>query len=144
MVKNRFQILWNVLTQKKVLCKHLIFIDFHHTLNLQLRVCFNRCEDFDPKKTTAVLICSSGTTDMPKLVAHSHYSVFFTLYLTRKHMTESERKESIFITFSPLYWISGTVNMMSSCLLAFTRVQSTRSFSPKDFHNACELYKVSS
>lgn len=101
-----------------------------------------RCEDFDPTKTICALTCSSGTTGLPKLVALSHTSLYLSFYVSRKDMSEAERKGTVFISFSPLYWISGSSSILMSCLLGNTRLHSIKPFSPEIFQKAAKIYKV--
>ncbi|XP_077296618.1 luciferin 4-monooxygenase-like [Arctopsyche grandis] len=93
------------------------------------------CEDFDPKTTMALLVCSSGTTGLPKLIMHSHYALFVLVYSTEKLASELKLNRVTFINYSPLIWISGSMAVLTPFLLGHKLLQSIRPFSPEDFQN---------
>lgn len=101
-----------------------------------------RCDDFDPKTTMALLVCSSGTTGLPKLVMHSHYALFVLVYSSEQLTSELKLNMVTFINYSPLIWISGSMAILSPCLLGHKLLQSIRPFSPEDFQKINTTYKV--
>lgn len=101
-----------------------------------------RCEDFDPENSLAVLACSSGTTGLPKLVMLSHHTMHLLVRRPGTDWTDEQRKAMLVLAFSPLYWVSGPINILSSCCIGHVRLQSVRPFSPEDFDMASKKYKV--
>uniref|UniRef100_T1H382 AMP-dependent synthetase/ligase domain-containing protein n=1 Tax=Megaselia scalaris TaxID=36166 RepID=T1H382_MEGSC len=59
---------------------------------------------------TAVILCSSGSTGLPKAVTISH-NVMKTI-----GMLFSETCEDVFLSFSSLFWISGLNSMINTAM----------------------------
>ncbi|ALC41525.1 CG17999, partial [Drosophila busckii] len=81
------------------------------------------CPGFDGDHT-AFIICSSGTTGMPKGVTRSHRSLICNCKNPNLHT-----RDSVLFSFSPLYWISGTYVLLSSLLNGCKRIISSRAYS---------------
>ncbi|XP_033251858.1 probable 4-coumarate--CoA ligase 3 isoform X2 [Drosophila miranda] len=73
---------------------------------------------------TAFIVCSSGTTGMPKGVTRSHRSL-----LCNCKNPNTYTRDSILLSFSPLYWISGTIILLASLLNGFRRIITNRPYS---------------
>lgn len=86
----------------------------------------------DSNQTTAVVVCSSGTTGLPKAVCVTH-SQLIAPYSMISHM-----EPSTVLCFSSLYWISAFQMLLLTVFNGFKRVITTRAFSPA---YACELVK---
>ncbi|XP_062538165.1 probable 4-coumarate--CoA ligase 3 [Armigeres subalbatus] len=86
----------------------------------------------DSNQTTAVVVCSSGTTGLPKAVCVSHAQLIAP-YSMISHM-----EPSTVLCFSSLYWISAFQMLLLTVFNGFKRVITTRPFSPA---YACELVK---
>ncbi|XP_030388396.1 probable 4-coumarate--CoA ligase 3 [Scaptodrosophila lebanonensis] len=72
---------------------------------------------------TAFIICSSGTTGMPKGVTRSHRSL-----LANSKNPSTYTRDSIVFTFSALYWISGTLVLLASLVNGCTRIITHRPY----------------
>ncbi|BFG06090.1 luciferin 4-monooxygenase [Drosophila madeirensis] len=73
---------------------------------------------------TAFIVCSSGTTGMPKGVTRSHRSL-----LCNCKNPNTYTRDSILLSFSPLYWISGTIILLASLLNGCRRIITHRPYS---------------
>ncbi|XP_017150764.1 luciferin 4-monooxygenase [Drosophila miranda] len=73
---------------------------------------------------TAIIVCSSGTTGMPKGVTRSHRSL-----LCNCKNPNTYTRDSILLSFSPLYWISGTIILLASLLNGCRRIITNRPYS---------------
>ncbi|KAH8331451.1 hypothetical protein KR074_003640 [Drosophila pseudoananassae] len=72
---------------------------------------------------TAFIVCSSGTTGMPKGVTRSHRSL-----LCNCKNPNTYTRDSILLSFSPLYWISGTIILLASLLNGCRRIITNRPY----------------
>ncbi|XP_059617917.1 luciferin 4-monooxygenase-like [Phlebotomus argentipes] len=99
-------------------------------------------EDFCPPdvddKTCAVILCSSGTTGMPKGVSLTHRHLqfvgsygFFDDVLTPCSM----------ICFSSLYWYSGLATLLTTSLMGITRIITTDPYTPDLFYSMLTKYR---
>ncbi|XP_017126540.1 luciferin 4-monooxygenase [Drosophila elegans] len=73
---------------------------------------------------TAFIVCSSGTTGMPKGVTRSHRSL-----LCNCKNPNTYTRDSVLLSFSPLYWISGTIILLASLLNGCRRIITNRPYS---------------
>ncbi|XP_046808106.1 4-coumarate--CoA ligase 1-like [Lucilia cuprina] len=83
----------------------------------------------------AMILCSSGTTGLPKGVTMSHASI---LNAKKFEFLPSDK----FLCFSTLYWLTGLVTLVHGTIAGLTRVISNRPYSTDDFFNIVERYKV--
>uniref|UniRef100_A0A336L8I2 CSON004688 protein n=1 Tax=Culicoides sonorensis TaxID=179676 RepID=A0A336L8I2_CULSO len=91
----------------------------------------------DPSKHTALIMCSSGTTGLPKGVCLSHSQVIHQIQsLPYRKSTE------VVLNYSSLYWISGMSVTLQSVMLNFTRVVTTKPFNLKDFYHILENFEI--
>lgn len=84
----------------------------------------------DSDRTTAVVVCSSGTTGLPKAVCLTHAQLIAP-YTMISHMGSNTM-----LCFSSLYWISAFQMLLLTVFNGFKRVTTSRPFSPA---YACEL-----
>ncbi|KAM7349499.1 putative 4-coumarate--CoA ligase 1 [Cochliomyia hominivorax] len=92
--------------------------------------CVNLEEGYDQ---TAVIICSSGTTGLPKGVCESHASILNTLKLP---------PSPSILCFSSIYWISGIFALITGTIDNMTRIISYRPYNPEDALDMINLYKA--
>ncbi|XP_005189320.2 probable 4-coumarate--CoA ligase 1 [Musca domestica] len=85
---------------------------------------------------TAFIVCTSGTTGLPKGVCISHASF---LSMT---MIENGFKDRNFLCFSTLYWLSGLFTLIQGTIGSARRIISSKAFNADDFFDIVERYKV--
>lgn len=83
---------------------------------------------------TAAIVCSSGTTGLPKAICLSHKC--FHMKVTG-HITS----EDVLLCFSHLFWISGLYQLVTSLTTGSTRIIMERPFSGRYFLELVEKYK---
>lgn len=83
---------------------------------------------------TAAIVCSSGTTGLPKAICLSHKC--FHMRVTG-HVTS----EDVFLCFSHLFWVSGLYQLVASLTTGATRIITKTPFSGKYFLDLVEKYK---
>ncbi|XP_030560344.1 luciferin 4-monooxygenase [Drosophila novamexicana] len=72
---------------------------------------------------TAFIVCSSGTTGMPKGVTRSHRSL-----ICNCKNPNTYTRDTIVLSFSPLYWISGTYMLLANLLNGCKRIITHRPY----------------
>ncbi|XP_053699079.1 uncharacterized protein LOC128746054 [Sabethes cyaneus] len=87
----------------------------------------------------AAVVCSSGTTGMPKGISISHAN-FISQYVFLSNI--SHIKDSF--NFSSLYWLSGFSTLMTGVFNNFTRYITTRRFSTEAFFEIIAKYQIAS
>ncbi|TMW49712.1 hypothetical protein DOY81_005201 [Sarcophaga bullata] len=76
----------------------------------------------------AAVICSSGTTGLPKGVCLSHIGILSLLGIM------SDSAETVrYLHFNTLYWIGGLASLIMAPYSKFTRIISGNPFTPEDF-----------
>ncbi|CRK87334.1 CLUMA_CG001136, isoform A [Clunio marinus] len=88
----------------------------------------------------AIILCSSGTTGLPKAVCKSHSQIInmiFPLWNLKK-----SNEQEIFFNFSTLYWATGVIFLFMSTLYGGRRIITRRSFDPDLLIEICNRYKV--
>lgn len=91
----------------------------------------------DSNKTIAAIVCSSGTTGLPKAVCLTHAQ------LIAPYARVSHLGKDTLLCFSSLYWVSAFHMLLMALFNGGKRITTTKPFSPE---YACELinkYKVS-
>ncbi|XP_017072657.1 luciferin 4-monooxygenase [Drosophila eugracilis] len=86
---------------------------------------------------TAFIVCSSGTTGMPKGVTRSHRSL-----LCNCKNPNTYTRDSVLLSFSPLYWISGTIILLASLLNGCRRIITNRPYSVEYLLQLVAKHKV--
>jgi 4-coumarate--CoA ligase len=85
----------------------------------------------------ALILCSSGTTGMPKGVRLSHPSL---LYQLRKQWNITV--DEILFSFSSLYWLTGWIILLGGMLNAVVRVITKSQYAPARFLSLIENYQI--
>uniref|UniRef100_A0A336L5T1 CSON004687 protein n=1 Tax=Culicoides sonorensis TaxID=179676 RepID=A0A336L5T1_CULSO len=91
----------------------------------------------DTSKLPAVIMCSSGTTGMPKGVCLSH-----TQLIEQVQNYPKRTSQDIALIYSSLYWISGMAVTIHSTIVGYQRVVTTQPFTPKAFFDIIENYQI--
>ncbi|KPI98876.1 PREDICTED: luciferin 4-monooxygenase-like isoform X2 [Papilio xuthus] len=100
-----------------------------------------RPSDFDPEKTTALLIATSGTTGLPKSATVTHKNIAITNpYLWIKESQFPSPTRMVLIC-SPMQWMTAIINFVLSPIIRYTRLQSTESITPEHAAYIIDKYK---
>ncbi|GAB0092007.1 luciferin 4-monooxygenase-like [Sergentomyia squamirostris] len=98
--------------------------------------------DFTPPEvddnTCAVILCSSGTTGLPKGVALNHAHLL--CISSYGFMDKLEKPLSVFC-FSSLYWYSGLMILLMGTLTNTTRIITSQAYSPEHYFEVVTKYK---
>ncbi|XP_020815309.1 4-coumarate--CoA ligase 1-like isoform X1 [Drosophila serrata] len=84
---------------------------------------------------TVAILCSSGTTGLPKAVCISNCR----LIPTPSNIINSE---TIYFAFTALHWISGLLSFAHNAVLGLTRIMSTDPFNPENLVRLLKKYKI--
>lgn len=90
----------------------------------------------DSKKLTATVLCSSGTTGLPKGVCLSH------AHLIAGELFSDTLDAGPIFNFSPLFWMTGVFAAHNSIMYTRTRVITTKPFSADTFFSIIQRYQV--
>lgn len=93
----------------------------------------------DDIQKTALILCSSGTTGLPKAICITH-----ELMLSELPNLRTENPDEIILCFSTVYWFSGILTLLLGTLQGATRLITTESFSPELSLRIIDKYKVTS
>nr|XP_037872260.1 luciferin 4-monooxygenase isoform X1 [Bombyx mori] len=100
--------------------------------------------DFDPEETIALITETSGTTGAPKGVALTHKNLVISITFNRRNFGRFSTPIKSLLIVTPLNWISTTLYVLSSSILRYKRIQSSK---PTTIEHICDLinkYKPSS
>ncbi|XP_055913469.1 probable 4-coumarate--CoA ligase 1 [Eupeodes corollae] len=84
---------------------------------------------------TAAILCSSGTTGLPKGVSMSHESIVNAVIFS---FTEDDK----LLCFSSIYWLSGIISLLHGTMIGCTRVITDQKYAPELFLRIIEQYRV--
>ncbi|KFB41473.1 AGAP008544-PA-like protein [Anopheles sinensis] len=90
----------------------------------------------DSRKNLAIIMSSSGTTGPPKGVCITHEQIVGTIG------SNPLRKPMTIFNFSPLYWATGMVMVLTTFSSSSTRLITRRPFSEETFFEAVEKYRA--
>ncbi|XP_062552716.1 uncharacterized protein LOC134217896 [Armigeres subalbatus] len=90
----------------------------------------------DSKKLTATVLCSSGTTGLPKGVCLSH------AHLIACELFSDKLNAGPIFSFSPLFWMTGVFAAHNSVLYTRTRIITAKPFSADTFYSIVDKYKA--
>ncbi|XP_038104984.1 4-coumarate--CoA ligase-like 1 [Culex quinquefasciatus] len=90
----------------------------------------------DSDKTVAAIVCSSGTTNLPKAVCVSHAQ------LIAPYVRVTGLGVETFLCFSSLYWGSAFQMLMLALFNGGTRITTAKSFSPSFAGELIAKYRV--
>ncbi|KAH8237083.1 hypothetical protein KR038_003873 [Drosophila bunnanda] len=84
---------------------------------------------------TVAILCSSGTTGLPKAVCISNCRLIPT-------PSRTINSETIYFAFTALHWISGLLSFAHNAALGLTRIMSTDPFNPENLVRLLKKYKI--
>ncbi|KAF9411677.1 hypothetical protein HW555_009594 [Spodoptera exigua] len=100
-----------------------------------------KCADFDPEQTVAFVVNTSGTTGLPKAIAHSHkYFAILLPHIWSKY-TKFPTPTKLALIGSPLQWSTAITSFIRSAILRYTRLQSSQKLSPELMSDLINKYK---
>uniref|UniRef100_A0A182RCH1 AMP-dependent synthetase/ligase domain-containing protein n=1 Tax=Anopheles funestus TaxID=62324 RepID=A0A182RCH1_ANOFN len=91
----------------------------------------------DSNQLIAAIVCSSGTTGLPKAVRISHAQ----LIAPYQRVSQLDLNDTL-LCFSTLYWISGLQMLMTGVLNGIRRIITTRPATPELAIELCNRYEV--
>lgn len=121
--------------------KHPEIESLKDTMKLQTREdvrTFELQEIEDQESRLSMILFSSGTTGLPKGVAHSYKSLLKNII----GFTALPKRECVSLWYSSLYWISGTFCTLQTMLTNATRILHAN-FDPEETCKVIEKFNVS-
>ncbi|XP_050552690.1 luciferin 4-monooxygenase-like [Spodoptera frugiperda] len=105
------------------------YIDFMEMYKDDTPVEDFQCTDLDPETSTAFVVNTSGTTGVPKAIAHSHKYFAILLPQIWSKYTKFPTPTKLVLIGSPLQWSTAMTSFIRSAVLRYTRVQSSQKLS---------------
>ncbi|XP_018320082.1 4-coumarate--CoA ligase 1 [Agrilus planipennis] len=104
-----------------------------------------KCKTFDTKETVATILCSSGTTGLPKGVLCTHYNMLVWTIISKEFISHNDdiNNEETTIGVIPFFHSMGFMFMFLS-LLKGTKFIVLKKFNPKLYLECIQKYKVTS
>lgn len=93
----------------------------------------------DVSNSIAIILCSSGTTGLPKGVCKSHSQVIAQIC---RNWTLKSTKQEVLLNFSTLHWTSGIIFLISGTLYGANRIITTKPFGADLLVELCNRYKI--
>jgi len=90
----------------------------------------------DSHKHTAIIVCTSGSTGLPKGVCLSHAALLATS--SKTGLTPND----VMLNFSSLYWLTGWGTLLMTTLQSATRIITTEAFTSAIWLNTVQQHKV--
>lgn len=87
---------------------------------------------------TAIIVCSSGTTGIPKRICLSH-----AVLLYQASNSPLVKETHTILSFNTMHWITGIATLFHGILTHSTRIITTQPYTPEYFFQLIEKYKVS-
>ncbi|XP_017027957.1 uncharacterized protein [Drosophila kikkawai] len=84
---------------------------------------------------TVAILCSSGTTGLPKAVCIANCRLIPTA-------TRTVNGNSTYFAFTALHWISGLLSFAHNAVLGLTRIMSPEPFNPENLLRLLKKYKI--
>lgn len=106
-------------------------------LDLDVIIRFPELKDIS--SSTAIILCSSGTTGTSKGICKSHKQVIKQLIPT---WNVNMKTREVYFNFSTLFWLSGFAFLVTATLYGGKRVITTKEFSADLMIAICDHYKV--
>lgn len=91
----------------------------------------------DGENHVAAIVCSSGTTGLSKGVCLSHAVLAHSV-----GSSNTIHSDDVLLCYSPLFWISGLLTLLSGTIKGAKRIITTESFSPELQFRMVKDYKV--
>ncbi|XP_060806540.1 luciferin 4-monooxygenase [Amyelois transitella] len=121
--------------------KYLIFSDFVKKYTDNSPVENYKPNDFDPADTVAILVATSGTTGVPKSAACSHKNLAVVQPYVWSRFTSFPTPTRMAMVCSSLQWMTALMNYLTSPMMRFTRLQSTKPMTREHAYDLINKYK---
>lgn len=89
--------------------------------------------------STAIILCSSGTTGSPKGVCKSHSQVINQMFPMWDHPLASQE---VYFNFSTVYWATGFIFLLTGTLYGAKRIITSKPFDVKLMIEIVDRYQV--
>ncbi|XP_037872264.1 luciferin 4-monooxygenase [Bombyx mori] len=99
--------------------------------------------DFDPEETVALITETSGTTGAPKGAALTHKNLVISITSDWRNFESFPTPIKSLLIVTPLNWISTTLYVLSSSILRYKRIQSSKPTTKEHICDLINTYKPS-